>query len=82
MMSFIFIFKLQSHCNLWYLLLVVGLSATSSSVSTIANQISSASVTCTDTQKTSLKSLEDDVETLQTSITTKLSTVQSLLEGK
>merc|ERR1711976_866809 len=58
--------------------LLVSYSATSSSVSTVASKIASASVTCTDNQKAILKSLESEVTTLQSTIPTKLSTVQGL----
>jgi len=59
--------------------LVIITDPTDSSISTIAVSISSASVTCTDDEVSSLKTLETDLETMEAAIDSALTAVQAAL---
>ena len=61
--------------------MVIITDPTDSSISTIAVSISSASVTCTDDEVSSLKTLETDLETMEAAIDSALTAVQAALAG-
>ena len=68
-------------CYKLSLSVVIITDPTDSSISTIAVSISSASVTCTDDEVSSLKTLETDLETMEAAIDSALTAVQAALAG-
>ena len=72
--GYIFYYKL-------FFSVVIITDPTDSSISTIAVSISSASVTCTDDEVSSLKTLETDLETMEAAIDSALTAVQAALAG-
>ena len=51
-------------------------------ITSLATEIADASVTCSTAEITSLKELEDDLETLEAAIDAAVEAIQKLLEGR